>query len=256
MLTNENYFSAEMEKKHMNNSQVKNFMQCESMALAKINGEFAEDPSPDMLVGSYVDAHFEKSLDLFKAKTPQIFTKGGDLLAKFKQAETVIERIERDEFFMQYMNGQKQTIKTGEIAGVLFKTKIDSYLVPKNIGDLHAIVDLKVLKDMKKVWQDGAFENFIVASKYDMQGAIYQAVEGNQLPFFLAVATKEKEPDLAVIEIPQERLDYCLSVAKEVIPRYQKIKLGEIEPTRCESCNYCRKTKVLKEVVSMDQLGA
>ena len=52
---------------------------------------------------------------------------------------SIIARIERDEYFMKYMSGQKQVIMTGELFGAKWKIKIDSY-----IPDV-AIVDLKVM---------------------------------------------------------------------------------------------------------------
>ena len=98
--------------------------------------------------------------------------------------------------------------------------------------------------------------NFIEYWGYDIQAGIYQHIEGNKLPFIIAAATKEKpEPDLAVISIPQERLDYCLNQVKENVPRFADIKRGLIEPTRCERCNYCRKTKALSGIVDYLQLG-
>ena len=50
-------------------------------------------------------------------------------------------------------------------------------------------------------------QNFVEAWGYDIQAAIYQAVEGNRLPFFIAAVTKETVPDKALLEIPQEVID-------------------------------------------------
>ena len=71
ILTAENYFSPEMNMKYMGSSQFKAFMECETMALAEIKGEYAREKSVSLLVGSYVDAHYEKTLDLFKAQNPR-----------------------------------------------------------------------------------------------------------------------------------------------------------------------------------------
>lgn len=248
MLTNENYFSQESNKKYMSASQFKTFMDCESRALAEINGEYAREKTTALLVGSYVDAHFEKTLDLFKAQNPEIFLKSGGLKAEFKHAEYIIERIERDPFFMKYMNGGVQKIMTGEIEGVPFKIKIDVYHPEK------AIVDLKIMRDLKKQWKDRVELNFIEFWGYDTSAAIYQAVEGNGLPFFIAAATKEDEPDLAIIDIPQNKLDFCLKIVKENAPRFSDIKNGTEQPTRCNSCNWCRKTKVLSEVIPFEEI--
>ena len=106
MLTNENYFSPENELKYFGSSQFKNFMDCEAFALAQIKGEYVREKTDAMLVGSYVDAHFEQTLDLFKAQNPSIFTKNGELKANFKLAEEIINRIEKDEMFMKYKIGR------------------------------------------------------------------------------------------------------------------------------------------------------
>lgn len=251
MLTSENYYSKEMNMQYMSASMYKDFMTCEAGALAKIKGEYEEEQSTALLVGSYVDAHFSKCLDLFKAQNPAIFTQKGELKAEYKHAEYIIQRIERDEMFMRFISGEQQVIKTGEIEGVPFKIRIDSYHPGK------AITDLKIMRDFQPVWKDGLKLTFAEAWGYDLQGAIYQHIEGNNLPFFIAAATKEKpEPDIAIISIPQERLDYCLGEVRKNVQRFAAIKRGEIEPTRCNKCDWCRQTKVLTEIIDYTQIGA
>ena len=148
---------------------------------------------------------------------------------------------------MKYMSGKKQVIKTGTIEGVPFKIKMDSYHPGK------AIVDLKVVRSFEPIWKQGYGRlSFIEAWGYDIQGAIYQAVEKNRLPFYIAAVTKEREPDLAVIQIIQSRLDLAMEVVIDHVKRFQAIKEGKIEPVRCEKCDYCRRTKVLKNILSME----
>jgi hypothetical protein len=249
LINDKNYFSKENNLKYMSASMLKSFMDCEAKALAEIKGEYEREKTVALLVGSYVDAYFEGSLETFQNENSEIFTQKGELKSNFKQAEYIIERVERDPMFMKYMAGDKQVIKTGEIDGIPFKSKIDSYHKGK------AIVDLKVVKDFQKIWKDGLKLSFVEYWKYDIQGAIYQAVEGNNLPFFIAAVTKEKEPDLALINIPQERLDYCLDIVKQESKRYQELKQGIGEPSRCEQCDYCKRTKVLTEIISYEDIG-
>jgi hypothetical protein len=245
ILTAENYYSSEANMEYMSASQYKSFLECEAGTMARINGEYEEEKSTALLIGSFVDNHFSKTLDLFKAQNPDIFLKGKpELKSEYKHAEYIIARIERDTMFMKYISGEQQVIKTGEIEGVPFKTRIDSYHPGK------AIVDLKVMRDFEPVWKAGLKLTFIEAWGYDIQGAIYQAIEGNNLPFFIAAATKEKpEPDIALISIPQDRLDYCLNQVKGNVQRFADIKKGLIEPVRCEKCPWCRSTKVLTQIV-------
>ena len=248
MITNENYFNPENQMKYMGSSQFKAFMDCEARAMAELKGEFVREVTKSMLVGSYVDAHFENTLDVFKAKNPGIFTLKGELKSEFKQAERIIERIERDKMFMEYMSGEKQVIKTGEIEGVPVKIKIDSYFPGLRI------CDMKILKDFEPIWKEGEGKlNFALFWGYDIQAAMYQAVEGNKLPFYLVAATKESETDLEIIQIPQYYIDAAIVKIRTKILRFQAIKEGIIEPERCGHCDYCRRTKVLKEVKSLEE---
>lgn len=244
MLTNENYFNLENELKYFGSSQFKNFIDCEASALAQIRGEYVREKTDAMLVGSYVDAHFEQILDLFKAQNPSIFTKNGELKANFKLAEDIINRIEKDDMFMKYMSGEKQVIKTGKLFNHDFKIKIDSYHPGK------CIVDLKIMKDFEPIWiADRGRLHFIEAWRYDFQAAIYQAIEGNKLPVIIAAATKQKDAiDIELFKIPQQKIDSALKIIEAYIDRFADIKKGIMQPTRCEKCTYCRQTKVLKTI--------
>ena len=62
-LTNENYFSLENQMKYMGVSQFKAFEDCQASAFAEVTGNFEREVTTSLLVGSYVDAHFEGSLD-------------------------------------------------------------------------------------------------------------------------------------------------------------------------------------------------
>lgn len=249
ILTRDNYFSQEADMQYMSASQFRSFARCEAAALAGIRREWLFEMTPSMLVGSYVDAHFSNELHLFKAQHPEIFTKAGDLKAEYRKAEAIITRIERDNFFMKYLDGQKQAIMTREIDGILWKCKADFYHPVK------AIVDMKIMRDMKPVYVEGEGRlNFALAWGYDDQGAVYQRVEGNGLPFYLAVATKEAEPDISIIRMPQHVIDAAWAVIEHDAPRYAAIKRGEVEPVRCEKCDYCKATKVLDRVIDLDEL--
>ncbi|MEN6312758.1 MAG: PD-(D/E)XK nuclease-like domain-containing protein [Clostridiaceae bacterium] len=251
ILTAENYHLPEMNMKYMGSSQFKAFMECEAMALAEAKGEYIREKTVSLMVGSYVDAYYEGTLDRFMTENPDIFIQKGPLKADYKHAEYIIRRLERDEMFQEYMSGKKQVIKTGMIMGIPFKIKIDSY------HEGNKIVDLKIMKDFEGIWKDGLKLSFVEAWGYDIQAAIYQFVEGNNLPFYIAGATKEKpEPDLAIISIPQDRLDYCLGIVTDNVQRFADIKKGLIVPTRCGHCDYCKSTKVLTEVVDYTLIGA
>ena len=74
-VTNENYFSKEMEMKYVGSSQIKNFLKCEAAALARVKGEWTEKKNKSMLVSSYIDEAISGTLDLFKAQTQRYLKK-------------------------------------------------------------------------------------------------------------------------------------------------------------------------------------
>ena len=88
LLTSENYYSREANEEYLSVRQYKDFMGtygkpgCEEYALAKLNGTWVEnmEDSPALMMGSYVDAHFEGTLDLFKAQHSCMFKKDGNLI--------------------------------------------------------------------------------------------------------------------------------------------------------------------------------
>lgn len=247
-LTEQNYHSQAANQHYMSASQFKAFQDCEARAMAELTGAYQRETTTALLVGSYVDAHFSGTLNQFMQEHPEVFRqRGGGLKSEFEQANQIIQRIERDELFKKYISGQQQVIRIGQIAGVPFKIKMDSF----HAGT--AIVDLKIMRDMKPMYvpEQGRL-SFIEAWRYDVQGAIYQAIEGNNLPFIIAAATKEKEPDLALIEVSQHYLDAALAEVTHYAPRYHQIKLGKIEPIRCEKCDYCRRTRRLTKIVTLD----
>lgn len=266
-LTAENYFSPEANQAYMSASQFKAFSRCEAAALAQLRGEFVPPVGAALLVGSYVDAYFSEVLQVFKAQHPEILKRDGTLKAEFVHAQDLIARMEADELYMLLLSGKKQVIRTGEIAGVPFRIKIDSLLpadtcrriaqqFPKAAAALGfcdgAIVDQKAMRDLKGVWSEAEHTKlpFVEAYGYDIQGAIYQAVEGHSLPFILAVGTKEDPPDVAALYIPEADLAAKYAEVEDAAPRYQAIKEGRETPRRCGDCPYCRATRRLTAILS------
>lgn len=244
-----NYFSPDNNLKYCGSSQFKSFLRCPAQAIAELRGEWQREETTALLIGSYVDAWFEGTLDIFKAEHPEILKKDGTLKAEFIKADEIIARVSRDELFMRYMGGQKQVIRTGSIEGVPFKIKMDSYHQGK------AIVDLKVIKDFEPLWNEerGIRQSFIEYWGYDFQAAIYQAIEGNRLPFYICAVTKETIPDFDIIQVPQTWIDSAMAIIKNEIGIIDAFKRGELEAPRCGKCAYCRETKKLSRVRSADE---
>lgn len=248
-LTNENYFSHEAATAFWSVSQFKAFNKCEAAGLAESRGVYQREETDALLAGSYVDAYFAGEMDAFKEKhADRMFSKrGGGLLSKFQQADEMIARVISDPLMVDYLSGEKQVVMVADLFGLPWKAKLDIYNEKR-------IVDLKTVRDFEDVYDKGyGWRSWIEYWGYDIQGAIYQRIEqlvtgrDEPLPFYIAAVTKEKIPDIKVIQIPQHVLDAAYKMVEAKIERFDLIKSGDVEPVRCEKCDYCKQTKVLKE---------
>lgn len=273
-LTNDNYFSPEASREYFSVSQYKTFLDCPARAMAEIRGEYKQPMTTALLVGSYVDAYFEGTLDKFQEEHPEVFKKDGSLKADYIQAEKIIERIEADELFMALMSGKKQVIKTATMFGAPWKIKIDSYLTAANVKAIvkrfpetaeyfvegyGAIDDLKIMRSLERIMG----KSFIEFWGYDLQTAVYSEVEylasrrkkKQRLPTLLSVATKEDETDLEAVHIPHWRRQECLADVEKNMPKFIAYKKGELEAPRCGTCAYCRRTKKLTAPIDFELVG-
>ena len=212
--------------------------------MAELRGEWKKPKTKALLIGSYVDAWFEGTLGDFYEENPEIFKKDGSLKADYVIAAQIIDRVQRDAMFMRYMSGKKQVICTAELFGAPWKIKMDSYHPDK-------IVDLKVMRTMERIMG----KSFVEHWGYDLQMAIYAAVEGRDLATYLAVVTKQTPSDIEIIGIPKWRREEILSDVERTMPRILNVKSGKQEPERCGMCEYCRATKKLTEAISFEMVG-
>lgn len=270
-LTDDNYYSPEANWQYMSASQFKSFRRCEVAAMAELRGEWGRKETSALLVGSYVDAFFSGELEQFKVTHPELFKRDGTLKAEFQNAQAIAERLNRDELARMLLSGKHQTIKTGKIAGVWYKTKADSLLGSRQVEAIckkfpqvkdlvpfggAIIVDLKCMKDFKPIWDEGVQErvSFVNYWGYDIQGAIYQRIDKRMAPFVIVGVTKEAEPDIIAVHIPDEDLAFSMAEVEALSPRYAAIKRGEISPTGCGKCAYCRSVKRLEGITHYKSL--
>ena len=246
-----------LHKNYLSVSAYKGLQECSAKQVAKDLGLFVEPPTKPMLIGSYVDAYFSGTLADFKNNNPQIFKKDGNLYADFEMAEDIIAFIKKDALLMKYLTGDKMQFEVkGTIAGVEWLGYIDSLHTGK------AIVDLKVVADLyTKVWSttENMYVHFIESYGYDKQAAIYQELyfqmTGERLPVFLAMVTKQQPYfDKAIVQIPQGRMDYLIDEMSEKAPALLSMRNGSEPVKRCEKCEYCRSTKMLKETITVFDL--
>lgn len=259
-LTESNYYSEEANKEYCSASQYKDFMGCplipgcEERALKTITGEYVKETTKALLQGSILDALWENDdPEYILERFPDcVSSKGptkGQLKADYQNVLQWYQRTLKEEKFCAYMSGDKQTIMTGEIEGLPFKIKIDSYIEGK------AIVDLKTTQSLDRTFRyfipdSGERLPFYLAYGYDIQMAIYREIvrqnTGNTLMCYLAAVDKKPHPICDVIELPPKMLDETLDRIKGKCEDIIMLKKGEVTPTRCESseCDYCRDTHV------------
>lgn len=244
ILTNENYYSPEANWEYMSVSQYKQFCKCEAKAMAELKGEWKQPKTTALLVGSYVDSWFEGTLDGFRLENPEIFKKDGTLKADYIQAEEIIRKLTEDDVFMDFMSGEKQRIFTRKLFGTHWKIKVDSLHPDK-------IVDLKIMRSMERIMG----KSFVEHWGYDLQMGVYSEVHGEDLPTYLAVATKQAPMDKEIIYIPKWRREEVLEEVGRFLPHIIDVKSGKLEPERCGVCEYCRATKKIKEPIDFELVG-
>lgn len=256
-LTAENYYSLEMAQRFCSASQYKNFVGyplskcCEHRAMADLRGEWKQEMTKALLIGQILDALWEDdSPESIMARFPDcISTRGvtkGQLKSEYQQALQLYQRTLRDKKFCQYMSGSKQTVMSGEIAGLPFKIKMDSFI------DGVCITDLKTTQDASRDFRyyipdSGERLPFYLAYAYDVQLGIYREIvrqnTGDNLRCYIAAIDKKPHPLPVIIEIEPNVLDEALENVKRNCGHILKLKSGEIEPAiRCEDCDYCRDT--------------
>ena len=255
-LTARNYYSEKANRDYFSVSQYKDFLSCPAMAMAKIRGEYVPEKGRALILGSYVDEMLTGTkasrAKFIEENESELFKKSGDPYADVIQASEAVARVLKQPVMMHYLNGNNQTIMTGEIAGVPFKIKMDSYKPGEYIADLKYMASLR---------SPNLFEPMISYWGYDIQAACYQEIvrqnTGEKLPFFFVVATKEKPAHLEVGQISQYNMDMALERVEKLLPRFAAIKRGEIEPDRCEEygCDYCTATKIITEPIDTDLFG-
>lgn len=262
MVTNENYYSIEVDREYCSASQYLSIVGrplvpgCEAKEMARLNGLYVPETTKAMLIGSILDTlwelddmSIEEKIGIIADKFPEcVSSRGatkGELKTEYKQAIQLYQRTLKDPLFCQFMSGDKQTIMTGEINGLPFKIKMDSFI------DGKCIVDLKTTQDCsasfrKYVADSGNRETFFSGMGYDTQLCIYREIvrqnTGDTLPCYIAAVDKKEHPVPRIIQLNDNMLDSALEVVKMHTDRIIALKSGEEEPLRCEDCEWCRDT--------------
>lgn len=245
-LTEENYYQ---DKEFLNCSTLKLYGKgCTSKALAVSQGKFVQDfsNSDAILVGKYVDAAIEGTLDEFLENNPQCYAYGNaskGLKKDFKEANIMIDKIKKDPYATRLLTGDKQTILVGEIEGVKVKIKID------NINHENGFfTDLKTARDIYEVMyssENKRRETFIEFRGYLLQGAMYREVirQNYEKIYNFAIVAYDKTDDLRgmCITFQPDELDEALEEVRMLLRKHKETLEGETH--RCEKCDYCNSTR-------------
>jgi hypothetical protein len=263
ILTSENYYSREANEEYLSSTQYKSFMDCEARSLAELRGEYEPEEKEAYLVGNYLHSYFSGDLEKFVSEHPEIISSRGatkgDLKAPFKLAQDMVDVLADDQKAMFYLQGRSEVPIIGEIYGVRWKGKADKI----NDG-LNYILDLKTTKSINEfAWSTklGKRVSFIEQYDYFVQVAVYSELERQMRDgkewkdFYMLAVSKEKHPDHALIDCTdKDRVAAELEQIKANQGRIVKIKKGEIEPVRCNHCEYCRATKRIDKPVWYGEL--
>lgn len=260
-LNSENYYDSETDEQYQSPTFFKKFLACEAETMAEINGDYKPDFKKALLVGNYLHSYFEspeahqKFIDdnqdeLLSKRSPH------GLLKEYKDANKMIDTLKDDNGFKQLYQGDKEVIVTGKIDNVPWKGKIDCLNLERGY-----FIDLKTTQDiLKEYWnsEERIKESFVAKWNYQLQMYVYQELIHQTFgvwcePYIVAVS-KQDVPDKAIISIPNERLTEAELLIEREQPHIEDVRHGIVEPERCERCEYCRMTKKLGTIVSMDDL--
>ena len=258
-LNRQNYYDSKTDLAYQSPTYFKKFLACEAETMAEIKGTYKPDYKKALLVGNYLHSYFEskESHEKFlKDNHDEITKKNGNLLADYVKADAMIQALAGDDNFNQLYQGDKEVIVTGKIYGVDWKGKIDCLNLDRGY-----FIDLKTTQDIhKKYWsvEEHEWQPFIYSWNYQLQMYVYQELIHQQFgvwcePYIVAV-TKQDVPDKAMISIPDEKLSEAKLLIEQEQSHIEDVRHEIVEPKRCGTCEYCRSTKQLNEIISADDL--
>lgn len=245
-LTEENYF---LDKTYMNCSTLKTYRECSSKALSISKGEYTQDFSDNdaILVGKYVDAAIEGTLEEFIENNPKIYSYGKKekgLRKSFEDANIMIKKIQMDKTANILLTGDKQTIYVGEIAGIKVKCKID------NINHENEFFsDFKTARDIFEVQYNPETkerETFIQFRGYLLQLAFYREIirQNTGKLYNAGIVSYDKTKDLRGLSllVQPDELEEPYEEILRLLEKHKKALDGDHK--RCEKCDYCNSTRL------------
>ena len=270
-LTEETYYQDTF---YMSNSRFKEYIDCplrqQSIDLGFWRGR---ESTNALLLGNYVHSYFESEQAHAKFQEENgselLSTRGttkGQLKTSFKIADKMIKSLEQDELFNLFYHGseddlvEKESILTGEIAGIPFKAKVDSLNVSKGY-----FVDLKTMESIRKETYSPTLRQYtrqgiynIIEYRYHMQMYIYQELlrqrYGYELTPYIAAVSKEPIPDKEIIWITDDILLSGKEFFEAHVDNIRDVFLNHTTPQGCGHCDFCLTHKKLTRSITLDEL--
>lgn len=247
-LNRENYYSNEMDWRYMSATYFKKFLECEASAMNELDNP-VEDKSDALIQGNYLHTYFEgkEAHERFiNEYHDNLYTNKGEKYAVTKKTDLMIKALDTDDFFHYVYQGEREVILDGELYGYPWKARIDCLNVKRGY-----FVDLKTTRDLHKSYgylsEEHRHKKFTDEYNYALQMGVYKKLlqQKYRKPFkaFIIAVDKQAIPDKTAIEMPFELMMEQLKVIEDNIDRVADVMRGDIEPKRCEICDYCRLTK-------------
>lgn len=281
-LNKKNYFDLSNENRYLGSSSIKAYDLysggCPAKKTAQLKNEWQDKPNPAFLLGNFLHSWSSGDLQEFISNTPELFKKDGTLLAKYALGDTMIEIFKTDPALIEMRKGEKEKIYVGKICGVEFKIQVDIL----NVKECR-FCDIKTTKSMYERYYNKETKkydmSFIQKYDYPLQFSIYAEILRQNYKKILeeslkVYAEKELEKFIKLMNDEEYFECYILVVDKQEIPdrnvifmdinsfikekleeielklpRIMAVRNGDVEPERCEKCEFCRSSKVITKPI-------
>lgn len=280
VLTPETYHSLPADRVYMSSHQFTHWIECPAREAYRQAGNYSEtmaeifaESSKSLAIGSYVDCALTQPdrLGAFMNREPERWLKrerktkknpnpafSDEPTATLESAQRMVDRAKRDELFMAALKGQFQVIICWQMFGMWWKAMLD--LVDEKTltaGDLKTTASIsKTFWSAELKLHVPFYENF----NYWRQFAIYREgfkAKYGKYPeyFFMPTVSSETPCDIDIFLFDDiDRFETELRKLEEKAPQVIDWKTGKEPLRRCEECDYCRETKVLKTVTRAKNL--
>lgn len=264
----------------MSKSLFHKFEECEGATMAELRGIYRPPKAEALIAGNYLHSYFESReaheafvheyrWDVFKSKKATKAQKSNgteinddgyaltdQMYAIYKTIDKCIKALENQHQFMHDYRGIKEYPVTGALSGMWWKGKIDLLNVEEGY-----FIDLKTTAKMHlHVYSEkyGRYVTWPYAYGYALQMAVYKYLLEKEFnkPFqpIIWAVSKEEIPDVTAIEFSQDDLDFEYYWIKHHLPHIQAVMNGEVMPSYCGQCDYCKTYKQITSTINAGNL--